>query len=164
MKSTFILAATALSSILGVFGTPTSPKKQDGFGYSAPQGISPPHPASSVNGQSAVARPAVDNQEYWVCLAVSTSTLEYGWAQGGSQNAALLSAQKYCGHDDCDHYVCANSGCVAIDYGKSYASIAYAYGYGENDGPQAANLAMNICDAHATECAPANYYCAEYIY
>jgi hypothetical protein len=163
MKSTFILAATAISSILGVFGVPATTKSHDAFIYPSPPGVKAPALEKSVNGAPALSRPAASDAEYWVCLAVSPSTLRYGWSQGGSENAALAAAKSYCGQGDCNNYVCVNEGCVAIDFGRNYFAIAYAYGYGQNDGPEAGQFAINICDQHASGCGPANYYCAEYI-
>lgn len=164
MKSTFILAATVISSALGVFGTPTPVTKQDAIIYSSPPGVKAPVVQQSVDGNSAIPRPAAANTAYnWVCLVVSPSTLKYGWSQGQSEGSALASATKYCGQADCDDQVCVYEGCVAIEYGKDYFATAFAYGYGSEDGPKAAELANNICQEHTSNCGPAKYYCAEYI-
>lgn len=144
------LATSQTSSIL-------APK---GF---APVDVQTPADATPSTVNKVAAVQAATATQYWVCLTLSTSTLQYGWSQGGSEASALANAKKKCGKTDCTHYQCAKSGCVGLDYGNRAAWTSYAYGYGTNDGPKAASAALGACKKYDTGCGQPGYFCAKYV-
>ena len=168
MKSALLSVAIAISSVASVFGVPAIRSTLDAISILAPQGfqVSGVTVEPSVDGapkdRSAPKSDAAAAQ-YWVCIAVSQSTLRYGWAQGGSSSSALNSAKANCGQGDCNAYQCQEQGCVGIDYGNNYVAISRATGFGGNDGSEAANEALTTCKAHTNGCGTPGYFCSQYI-
>lgn len=164
MKSTLFLVAVAFSSIVGVLSTPAAGVTHVTT-FPAPPGFKPVDVEHSVraNPPGHAFEGASAANQYWVCVAVSKNTFSYGWSQGGSKSSALQNAKNKCGKGDCDIYSCVEEGCVGLDFGSGSASVVYAYGYGGNDGPQAANMALSTCRQRDTGCAKSGYFCAKYI-
>ncbi|KAF7370168.1 DUF4189 domain-containing protein [Mycena sanguinolenta] len=155
MKLTLALLALTASGISSVFGVPAL-QTSNVTTLPAPQGFTPFDVSESVDAAPAPSSPAhkdalvaAASAQYWVCITVSTSTLTYGWSQGGSESAALQNAKNKCGKGDCTSYSCVEEGCVGIDYGSTYVALSYAVGYGTNDGSKAASLALSKCQANS---------------
>ncbi|KAF7370169.1 DUF4189 domain-containing protein [Mycena sanguinolenta] len=170
MKLTFALLALTASGISSVLGVPAL-QTSNVTTLPAPDGFTPFDVSESVDAAPAPSSPAhkdalvaAASAQYWVCIAVSTSKLNYGWSQGGSESAALQNAKKKCGKSDCTFYTCIEEGCVGIDYGSTYVAQSYARGYGTSDGSKAASSALAKCKANSKGCAKAGYFCAARIY
>jgi hypothetical protein len=168
MKSCLLSTAIAISSIASVFSVPAIRSTLDAISVPAPQGfqMSGATVEPSVDGapkDSSVLKGDAAAAEYWVCIAVSQSTLRYGWAQGASSSSALNSAKANCGQGDCNAHQCQEQGCVGIDYGNNYVAISRATGSGGNDGSEAANEALATCKANTSGCGTPGYFCSQYV-
>ncbi|KAJ6615818.1 hypothetical protein B0H10DRAFT_2039178 [Mycena sp. CBHHK59/15] len=166
MKLVLLLTFTASLGILGVLGTPAL-QSSNVTTVAAPHGFTAFDVNESVDAapvSPAFKEAAVAATHYWVCIAVSTSTLRYGWSQGGSESSALKNAKKKCGKSDCKSYSCIEEGCVGIDYGSTYVALSYARGYGKSDGSKAASKALSTCKKKSKGCAKPGYFCAQRIY
>ena len=160
------LTTIAFSVVLGALGTPTARTITDVTTIPAPADYKPPkieHSVDPSKGEKPKTKSAADTQ-YWVCVALSKSTLQYGWSQGGSESSARSEAEKRCGKKDCTIYECIEEGCVGLDYGTDSAWLSYARGYGGDDGSKAASVAKAACEKHGHGGGRPGYFCAEYIY
>jgi hypothetical protein len=133
MKSAFLL--TAISSIIGVFGIPstlnTNVKKSVDVALT--------HSSRATN-------------QYWICVAVSPTYRTYGIEQEYSESFALALAQSDCTADDCTLTKCVEEGCVAYVAGDTFLQVTESSGYGQNDRSTAENIALSGCRKHTTGC------------
>ncbi|KAJ6580043.1 hypothetical protein DFH09DRAFT_1146396 [Mycena vulgaris] len=170
MKLALSLLTLAASGILGVLGSPALQTSNvtthpvHGFtAFDVPESVDAT-PAPLVPAHKDAAPVITASTQYWVCVAVSTSSGNYGWSRGGSESSALQNAKKQCGKSDCNYYACIEEGCVGIDFGSTYVALSYARGYGQNDGSKAASTALSTCKEKSKGCAKAGYFCAARIY
>jgi hypothetical protein len=159
--NTLIFAAIAFSFFLNVLGTPVD-QKSGAFILTAPQGYKSSF-VSLPRDKPEVALKASAAVEYWICIAVSTTTLRYGWFRSGSEATSLSGAKAECASGDCDLWACVERGCVGIDYGDTTVSVSYATGFGVNDGPTAGNKALSKCQSADTGCGQPGWFCSQFI-
>jgi hypothetical protein len=165
MKAVLSLLATiAFSGILAVLGNPTPQITTDVISIHAPEGFTPPEIIEpSVDGSVLEKHAVAAAAQYWVCVAISRSTLQYGWSQGGSYDASLRAAKGKCGRSDCTFYQCIERGCVGLVYGTNSAWLSYASGYGRDDARKAKDLALSKCRKSGSRCGTPGSFCARYI-
>jgi len=121
MKSTFLVAATILSGIVGVVGIPTTASNT-----ATPQSTttSAPKPSSfhtTANSQSPAAPAQLSGtgpgpKEEWLCWSVGTD-YNFGVQFGSTEKDAKAAVQSQCG-SSCSHIDCESSSvCVAGAFG-----------------------------------------------
>jgi len=154
MKSTFIIAA-ALSSITYVLGTPITHSSVHSLRPGVHMTTSPP---------PSVARPsAFDTSSDFVCiLADAAGDLAVGY--GDSQDAALTDAKSdipSCAQNssDCNASLCTMNGCVAVTLTPNSYAFGSASSVGQNDPALAAQISLDTCQAHFTDCGTPSSYC-----
>ncbi|KAJ6478892.1 hypothetical protein C8R45DRAFT_1006187 [Mycena sanguinolenta] len=93
MKLSLSLLTLAVSGFLGVLGSPAL-QTSNATTYPTPPGFIAYDVTESVNAASTpfIHAAVAAATQYWVCIAVSSSTGRYGWSQGGSESSALQSA------------------------------------------------------------------------
>lgn len=152
----FFLAGPALAASPN--SNSTSIKAPPGF---KPIDVHPPTNVVTTTGAKPAAVAAAAATQYWVCLAISTGTFQWGAAQGGSESSALAAAKKKCVKKDCTFWRCIELGCIGLDFGNNAAHTSYAQGYGPSaTGPKAASVALAGCKKSDTGCAKPGYFCS----
>ena len=137
MKSAFLLVATALSSIVGVIGMPTTSLSS----RDATEWICIVE-SSSISkfgiGQAKTQAKALDNAR------------EECRHRGGGTGCASQVLE------------CVEEGCVAISYGaKGGLGLGFQNSLGANNGPVAASKAKSGCEGVTTACKSAAIFCVK---
>jgi len=165
MKSAFLLIATALSSTIGVFGTPTTPHNATVSSIPANSSISPPAVTKSINGTELASANGTNatHTPSWVCVSISPSTLDVGASLGDTERAALKAAQTDCGQSDCIVDQCLENGCLSVEFGftagRNVIVIAAAEGFGSEDAAIATEGSEEFCERHAFGCEGPGTFC-----
>ena len=156
---TFFLAALPLcviSFVNGVATGTTTSATSSSTSFPAPKGFQPTD--VTVFGDPNTNQPdtTADAMPYWVCLAISPSTFNWGVGWADSKSSALSLAEKECGEKDCNKFwMCRESGCIGLDFGLNAAWVSSA-----SDASEAEKIALADCKAHDYYCGKPGYFCS----